>query len=135
MIKKCDSYRIESKKEYTYHPITGKPIRHDTMIGVCWGTKEIDECSCGGDRTKCDFYPEVRDKAKSELEYEKVVTNADYIRSMNDEKLAECLVDIGWDCHLCSEDERLSDSPLLKNKRCDEQCTKHCLEWLKKKSK
>lgn len=59
-------------------------------------------------------------------------TNADNIRSMNDEELAEILVDIGWDCHLCSEHERLDNAPLLKNERCDEQCVKHCLEWLKR---
>ena len=26
-------------------------------IGVCWGTKEREACSCQGDKTKCDFYP------------------------------------------------------------------------------
>jgi hypothetical protein len=26
----------------------------------CLGTKECDECSCGGDTRKCDFYEEVR---------------------------------------------------------------------------
>ncbi len=29
-------------------------------IGVCWGTKEMEPCSCGGNKSKCDFYPEVR---------------------------------------------------------------------------
>lgn len=29
----------------------------------CFGTKEMDACSCGGDRSKCDFYPEVRNEA------------------------------------------------------------------------
>ena len=33
----------------------------------CTGTKEIDICSCGGDRTKCDFYPNVRKKALEEI--------------------------------------------------------------------
>ena len=28
--------------------------------GECWGTRERDKCSCGGDETKCDFYPEKR---------------------------------------------------------------------------
>lgn len=23
----------------------------------CWGTKEREACSCGGDESKCDFYP------------------------------------------------------------------------------
>lgn len=30
---------------------------------VCWGTREKDECNCGGDRFKCTFYPEIRNKA------------------------------------------------------------------------
>lgn len=130
---RCDCYRIESKRKYTYNPATGEPIRHDITVGVCWGTKEIDECSCNGDRTKCDFYPEVREKAKKDLK--KNSTNAVNIRSMNDEELAECLVDIGWDCHLCSEHERLDNEPLLRGEKCDEQCAKHCLKWLKKKVK
>lgn len=67
-MKKCDCYHIESKRRYTYNPITGDPIGHDIDVSVCWGTKETDECSCGGDRTKCDFYPEVREKALKEQE-------------------------------------------------------------------
>lgn len=35
-----------------YHEYHGKP--------ECWGTKERDSCSCGGDGSKCDFYPEKR---------------------------------------------------------------------------
>lgn len=34
----------------------------------CNGTREQDICSCDGDRTKCDFYPEVREKALKERE-------------------------------------------------------------------
>lgn len=33
-------------------------------IFVCTGTKEWDECTCGGDSSKCDFYPEVREGNK-----------------------------------------------------------------------
>ena len=69
MTDKCKSYHIESKRKYTYHPITGDPIRNDITVGVCWGTKEIDECKCNGDRTQCDFYPEVREEARKELMY------------------------------------------------------------------
>lgn len=28
--------------------------------GRCVGTKEIDSCSCGGNKSKCDFYEHVR---------------------------------------------------------------------------
>lgn len=51
---KCSCYHTEIK-------------RHST-VGVCWGTKEIDECSCNGDKTKCDFYPEYREEAKRNME-------------------------------------------------------------------
>ena len=48
MKNKCHCYHIQKKCRYTYNPITGSPIPHDTEVGVCWGTKEIDECNCGG---------------------------------------------------------------------------------------
>ena len=54
---------------------------------VCYGTKEIDPCSCDGDESKCSFYPEVRARAV------KPMTNADRIRAMTDEELAELLLD------------------------------------------
>lgn len=57
-------------------------------------------------------------------------TNADRIRAMSDEELAHELADI-WDCHNCSEYDRLDGHPLLKNEQCDQECEKHCLEWLK----
>ena len=61
----------------------------------------------------------------------KVQTNADHIRSMTDEELAKWLdEDIGCCCY-CSEDERLKNEPLLKGEKCDEQCKKHLLDWLK----
>lgn len=130
MENKCKYYHTQKKLRYTYRPLTGSPIPHDIDVGVCWGTKETDECNCGGDKTKCDFYPKVREKAKNELK--KNSTNGAFIRSADDKKLAEILVDIGWDCHLCSELDRLENEPLLRGERCDEQCVKHCLEWLKK---
>ena len=33
----------------------------------CLGTKEIDRCNCGGDESKCDFYPEKRKKAEKKM--------------------------------------------------------------------
>lgn len=32
---------------------------------VCYGTKELEECGCGGDRRKCDFYEDVRLKTNA----------------------------------------------------------------------
>lgn len=28
----------------------------DVIEGRCLGTKEMERCKCGGDRSKCDFY-------------------------------------------------------------------------------
>ena len=63
-MEKCKCYHLRQTTRYTYHPLTGSPIAHDIEVGVCWGTREADECNCGGDETKCDFYPNVREKAK-----------------------------------------------------------------------
>lgn len=62
------------------------------------------------------------------------ITNADRIRAVSDsdEELAKCIYEIGFDCHLCSEHERLSDNPLLRHEKCDEKCVEHCLEWLQR---
>lgn len=59
-----------------------------------------------------------------------IKTNADRIRAMNDEELAKCIFEIGFDCHLCSEHERLSDNPFSRHEKCDEKCTEHCFDWL-----
>ena len=40
------------------------------LIGHCNGTKERDECRCKGNREKCDFYPEVRERALEHYEEE-----------------------------------------------------------------
>lgn len=64
-MKKCDCYR--EGKRFEYNPIIMESVI--TSYGYCNGTKERDECSCDGDRTKCDFYPEVREKGKKALMY------------------------------------------------------------------
>lgn len=58
-------------------------------------------------------------------------TNADHIRSMTDEELAKWLDEDLACCCYCSEDERLENEPLLRGEKCDEQCRKHLLDWLK----
>ena len=59
----CWEERIEYKP---LHNIIGNP---DVAIpyGVCLGTKEIDRCNCGGDESKCDFYPEKRKAAEKKM--------------------------------------------------------------------
>lgn len=70
-MEKCSSYHITRPIkgwENSMTPIYGKEI------SVCWGTKECEECSCEGDKAKCNFYPELRveaefDKLKNSLDY------------------------------------------------------------------
>lgn len=45
-------------------------VKQPRIIHRCLGTKECDECSCGGNRAKCDFYPEIREKAQNEVSSE-----------------------------------------------------------------
>lgn len=59
---KCSCYRERNIVHYS--PIFG---RQNCVEGYCTGTKECDECQCDGDMSKCDFYPEVRQKVKKEL--------------------------------------------------------------------
>lgn len=50
---------------------TGKMIEKVTeTVSRCRGTKECEPCKCGGDRRKCDFYPENR-KPENVAKYEK----------------------------------------------------------------
>ena len=52
----CECY------ETRLEPIeTNSIFRH--TYGVCLGTKEVDRWNCGGDKSKCDFYPEKRKAA------------------------------------------------------------------------
>lgn len=61
---KCDSYREFRSASY-YNPITTETREVD--YGICWGTKDRDRCNCKGNQLECDFYPEVREKAKENL--------------------------------------------------------------------
>ena len=66
MENKCDCYHIQTERRYTYDSHTGQHIGYDVDVGVCWGTKERDQCSCEGNRTQCDFYPKIRESAEKE---------------------------------------------------------------------
>ena len=53
----CDCYNVRIDRIY------GNEMKY----GVCLGTKEIDRCNCGGDKSKCDFYPEKRKAAEKKM--------------------------------------------------------------------
>jgi hypothetical protein len=63
-MQKCDCYDVA--EEIIDWFADGSP--KTDLVSRCFGTKERDICYCGGDRSKCDFYPEVREKAQKEVE-------------------------------------------------------------------
>ena len=66
-MEKCNYYEEGVKSYNLYDQHTGKYAGNGSVkYGYCTGTKELDECSCGGDCTRCDFYSEVREKAIKE---------------------------------------------------------------------
>ena len=52
----------------------------------CLGTKEIDRCGCGGDESKCDFYPEKRKAAEKKMN-----TAEMWLKAQEDGKIYECI--------------------------------------------
>lgn len=78
MKNKCHCYHTQKKTRYTYNQFTDSPMPHDVEVGVCWGTKETDECNCDGDETKCDFYPKVREKAKKKITIQEAINHFKY---------------------------------------------------------
>lgn len=57
-MEKCEYWHVVSTPRWNVWRQTVQP----SYRYQCWGTKECEECSCGGDQTKCDFYPEKRKK-------------------------------------------------------------------------
>lgn len=58
-MEKCSHY-YENKKLVGWCN-SNQPIYSSTYR--CDSTRELYECSCGGVRAKCDFYPKVREEA------------------------------------------------------------------------
>lgn len=60
--KVCECYHEKKSVGYLTHPWPGCPQQITITVGECWGTRERDMCSCKGNTSKCDFYPEKRNK-------------------------------------------------------------------------
>lgn len=76
----CDCYREKTKMAPVYFGYTEK------KYGICLGTKECDECSCGGYESQCDFYPEKRKKAMKTMN-----TAEMWLKAQEDGKTYECI--------------------------------------------
>jgi hypothetical protein len=63
-MKKCDCYR---ESQYIDLLAQGPAFKNVKTRSLCYGTKECDPCTCGGDPAKCDFYPEKRKMAAKKI--------------------------------------------------------------------
>ena len=52
----------------------------------CLGAKEVETCSCGGDESKCDFYPEKRKAVEKKMN-----TAEMWLKAQEDGKVYECV--------------------------------------------
>lgn len=79
----------------------------------------------------CDRYLDnyETDKAEKCRAY-KPKTNADKIRCMTDEELANFIMEDRWDCNDCPSGQENMDNPY--GGKCDNKCFEHCLDWLRK---
>ena len=84
----CSSYHTETKIEYLYDT-RGNCVTYEHTIGKCWGTKECEECFCKGDRTNCDFYPDIRAKAEEASKGETPKTLKQKLSDIVDNALSE----------------------------------------------
>lgn len=75
---KCKCYEERERYIYNYPP-TFK------TYGICLGTRECEECLCGGDESKCDFYPEKRKEVKKSMN-----TAQMWLAAQEDGKTYEC---------------------------------------------
>lgn len=84
---KCDSYHTKDVTQYTYDRYTGRcDGSYTKTVGVCWGTRECDECSCNGNELYCTHYPEIRKEAKKKLESLRQENNRKFIPKEKDMK-------------------------------------------------
>lgn len=58
-MEKCNCYETRTE--------TAGPWKNNYLYGVCLGTREVEMCNCGGDESKCTFYPEKRKKAEKKM--------------------------------------------------------------------
>lgn len=63
----CECYKKRTEMVYPKAMIGIDPP-YPVEYGICTGTPECDRCSCGGDKSICDFYE------KNRMEYKKMTT-------------------------------------------------------------
>lgn len=78
-MKNCKCWEKEEVIMGYYHDYPMKKVKQ-----ICNGTREREECSCDGDESKCNFYPEKRKESKS------MNTAEMFVQSQKDGKFYKC---------------------------------------------
>ena len=89
-MSRCSCWHRESYRSYDQWHDCLREYERD----VCWGTKEREECSCGGDESKCDFYPEKRDEKHKATKFTELM-NSDWKPVMSKqeaEAILNCII-------------------------------------------
>jgi len=87
---KCNSFEEYTSPIYEQGIIAGAETEYR-----CMGTKERELCTCGGDRCKCDQYPEIKAKALKEEKDKKMKKDIEKVKQEAYKELADSLIGIG----------------------------------------
>lgn len=61
-MEKCSCYDERYYADFSYDDLDN--VSKTKAKSICLGTRECDECHCGGDESKCDFYEYKRETAR-----------------------------------------------------------------------
>lgn len=84
---KCDYFRKDTEIYFSYDSF-GKPIRGERTIGICLGTKEMEQCFCEGDKNHCKLVKIEPAKAN----YQKLIESSQ-------DQIADLLADLAMYCY------------------------------------
>lgn len=85
---KCECFRKDTESYYSYDSF-GRPIRGERTIGICLGTKEMDQCFCEGDKDHCD-----------RVRVNPIKTNYQKLLEFSEKEMANLLTDFSLRCYI-----------------------------------
>ena len=122
---KCDCYYEQETIVPVYSSMTGQYIDNQyKTVGICYGTKEREECYCEGDRSKCTFYKE------------KKMTNEQWLKELKGEELAKALIhedsDSGFIWFVCPDGKGYYADDFIEydTETAYKKAIEHTVKWL-----
>lgn len=84
---KCECFRKDTELYFSYDSF-GKPVRGERTIGICLGTKEMEQCFCEGDKDHCSL-----------VKIEPVKDNYQRLIESSQDEIADFLADLAMLCY------------------------------------